>query len=71
MYSVHHAVYLVTLTERHMAEKLAALYGISPSLIVSILLHGPNGIYILVTDVVSTVLTLVFKFYSSTNRFTF
>ena len=54
--TVYHAIYLESLTECHLAEKLAGLYAILPSQILEILVHGSLGIHVLVTDLVSEVL---------------
>jgi len=50
---VYQALYLDALTERCLAEKIAALYAILPGQIQEILVHVPSGIYVLVTDLVS------------------
>ena len=50
--TVYHAVYLETLSQRQLCDKLAALYAIGPTQIVEILLQGPSGILILVTNTV-------------------
>ena len=51
--SVYHAVYLEYLTLKHLKEKLAACFSISPEQILEIHVQGPSGIHILVTDNVS------------------
>jgi len=50
---VFHAVYLDSLTEYHLRERVSGLFSISMTQILEMFLQGPLGIHILVTDLVS------------------
>jgi len=59
---VYHALYLDSMTEYHLREKLACLYDILPTQILELYLQGPSGIHILVTDNVSILDFVLFIF---------
>jgi len=48
--SVYHALYLDSMTECHLRDKLSSLYDVLPTQILELYLRGPSGIHILVTD---------------------
>ena len=59
---MYHALYLDSMTEYHLREKLACLYDILPTQILELYLQGPSGIHILVTDNVSILDFVLFIF---------
>lgn len=48
--SVYNAVYLEFLTTQHLAYKIATSVGLSPDRVSQILLRGPSGIHVVVSD---------------------